>query len=225
MGRLRATMRPEATANNIRVSGEVEGATGARPFRGMRQELWNELPHLGAMALCFFSFVVLLGNWIKPIVPRHRLSLARTRQLLLAVAVGSLMLLWLFLNPSVDGLDLGDSCAVYQRRSLEPPSFAKIIMSFTPNQASFAGLALQVNRRYAQRHGYRFQNHVGCAPRSRAPQWTKIALLLNELAARDAPRWVVWIDADAVSWCGCIRVFDAALAGVYRPRYLAGNGT
>jgi hypothetical protein len=52
-------------------------------------------------------------------------------------------------------------------------------------------------REYARRHGYRFVEHCSLLDPSRHPAWNKI-LAVSRLLKQRRPKWVVWVDADAV---------------------------
>lgn len=174
----------------------------------VREVLWETLPL--ALGLCVGT-AALLGRAIIPLS-------ARSRRRLLVAAVVSLLLImgsvWRLLFPAVESMRLNAECSVYfdEEDSLCDGHHTatregggrgggdicvKIITYFDPRQY-FGLLSSKWNRQYAQRWGLRFQRHTsGCTLSHRAPQWTKIALLHEEML-RGQPDWVVWIDADAI---------------------------
>ena len=63
----------------------------------------------------------------------------------------------------------------------------------------FSPISSRWNREYAKKWNHGFERHTsGCTLAARAPQWTKIALLYEELLRPELNEWVVWIDADAI---------------------------
>lgn len=76
-----------------------------------------------------------------------------------------------------------------------PPRPRVLVLMFsTPNIVpEYAGLAAELNERYARRHGYAFE-HAVADTRLKSPVWDKVRLVRERLPQYDA---VFWIDSDA----------------------------
>ena len=85
--------------------------------------------------------------------------------------------------------------ANYVQEKLTKSQRICICTSFTENIASYAKLSVEINNKYAKRHGYDFvvKNEVMT---DRAPQWCKIKVI-NDLLALNKYDYIFWIDADA----------------------------
>ena len=81
-------------------------------------------------------------------------------------------------------------------RYMTSPS-RKVCICMSANDAikDYATLSEQINRRYANKHGYDFEM-FDVTPTGRAPQWCKIQVV-NDLLSRDKYDYIFWIDADA----------------------------
>lgn len=82
------------------------------------------------------------------------------------------------------------------RGPLPRPDELTVLSAFTPN-VSYGPIAKANHARYCARHGYRYVCRESGFDPSRAPPWSKIRFLLEELR-RPGVAWVCWIDADAL---------------------------
>lgn len=69
-----------------------------------------------------------------------------------------------------------------------------LVTLFTPDIQSYALPSLENRRRYCRKHGYTLVHREDKLD-DRAPQWSKIPLLMEELRNFD---WVFWSDIDAL---------------------------
>ena len=73
-----------------------------------------------------------------------------------------------------------------------------IITLSTPNLDWYAVHSIRTKQRYVERHGYEFISERNVRDKSRHPAWSKIRLLLEQIARYkgDTTRWLWWTDAD-----------------------------
>ncbi len=148
---------------------------------------------LGVLTFVFVGCVGLM------VVFRRR-QFAFRRKTQFVAAVSGLMLLfavWCAVDPFVDSMSLGSECSLFDANPTLLFHPVKVIMWF---DGQVEGLrSEQHNKAFAASQNIAFERLCGCAPRNRAPQWGKVALLRLEMdTVAAATRWIVWIDSDAV---------------------------
>ena len=59
-------------------------------------------------------------------------------------------------------------------------------------------MSIEINRRYADRHGYGFSVLRESLDSSKTPHWSKLLMLRNAISDQSGYDWLFWIDCDAV---------------------------
>lgn len=72
-----------------------------------------------------------------------------------------------------------------------------IVMAGDSGTVAYRNLSQEINQRYAQKHGYHFLYRENEALTDRAPQWIKIAVLIQLLSEKLPYTHFFWIDDDA----------------------------
>lgn len=62
----------------------------------------------------------------------------------------------------------------------------------------YARFTEDMNRMYADKHGYRYIRHLGLLTRDRSPNWSKILLLLDSMDKYPDIDWFWWEDSDVI---------------------------